>query len=386
MYKIIYYLLFRKITDYCFQVMLAVHRFPKRTHHFLLHTRKQIIAMSSDATKKRRVGDDDHKIDSGDTASPMISESEDRSTTLAAIMNRMDEMETSKQNESDSMKSQISQLEDKNESLQDSMNSRISSLERSVAILVKEQKWEYSAPDIPRSHWIEAGLDDDDEDDYPEWMEKFLLNMKMFTCQLRNGDGNMCIELGSDDFINDDRVLLHDEVLLPHWNELANALQLYQTLNNSTVIDDLDFYYVQLSASVIDILIPALRRNRVKHFTLENNDFANVREGLEFAVDVIRGNQKMKKLSWVNNRLNNMEGAQLLIDAVSSHPSIDDIRLDGCFGGDGVNGYEVLQSIITSGGDNFTLETTCALGAALKYLTSSWEILHSRSSICHAIT
>ena len=89
--------------------------------------------MSSDATKKRRVGDDDHKIDSGDTASPMdvgnrISQPEDRSTTLAAIMdemkgmrNRMDEMETSKQNETDSMKSRISQLEHQNDSLERSL-------------------------------------------------------------------------------------------------------------------------------------------------------------------------------------------------------------------------------------------------------------------------
>ena len=72
--------------------------------------------MSSDATKKRRVGDDDHKIDSGDTASPMdmVTEPKDKPTTLATIMaemkgmrNRMDEMETSKQNEIDSMNSRI---------------------------------------------------------------------------------------------------------------------------------------------------------------------------------------------------------------------------------------------------------------------------------------
>ena len=132
--------------------------------------------MSNDATKKRRVGDCDNKLDSGDTASlPMdvVSEPKDSSTTLATIMaeikgirNRMDEMETSKQNEIDSMKSRISQMEDQNESLQ----VKCDSLERSLAILVKEQEWEYSVPDIPRSHWVEvveAGfVNDNEEDDY----------------------------------------------------------------------------------------------------------------------------------------------------------------------------------------------------------------------------
>ena len=60
----------------------------------------------------------------------------------------------------------------------------------------------------------------------------------------------------------------------------------------------------------------------------------------------------MKHLSLTNNRINNMEDAQLLIDAVSSHPSIDDIDLEDCFG-DNINGYDVLQSII-AGGVSFT--------------------------------
>ena len=310
--------------------------------------------MSNDATKKRRVGDCDNKLDSGDTASlPMdvVSEPKDSSTTLATIMaeikgirNRMDEMETSKQNEIDSMKSRISQMEDQNESLQ----VKCDSLERSLAILVKEQEWEYSVPDIPRSHWIQAGFDNDDDDDaYIECMEKFMKHIKMYTCKLRNGDGDMSIYLG-EDFINYDRVLLHDDVLLPHWKEFANALQLYQTLNSSSLfIDYLDFYNVQLAPSVLGLLLPALRRNRVKKIILENNDFANVHEGIEFAVEVINGNQHLKGLNWVNNQINNMEDAQLLIDAVSSHLSIDEFCLDSCFGGDGVNGYDILQSILS---------------------------------------
>ena len=91
--------------------------------------------------------------------------------------------------------------------------------------MVKEQKWEYSAPDIHRSHWIEAGFgDDNEEDDYIECMESLLSKMKMSTCKLRNGDGDMIICLGVE-FDHDERILLHDDddVLLPHWKELANS-------------------------------------------------------------------------------------------------------------------------------------------------------------------
>ena len=320
------------------------------------------------ATKKRRMGaDNDHNIDGGDDGTVQMAAAakvEDGSTTLATIMaeikdmrNRMDETEMSKQNEIDHMKSRISQMEEENKLLQDkceSFEARCGSLESSMKILVKEQKWEYSVPDIPRSHWIEAGFDNDNEDDdYIECMEDFLKHIKRYTCNLRSANGYI-LSLGGDfNDVDDERVLLHDDVLLPHWNELANALQLYQTLHSSTVISELDFYNVQLAPSVLGLLLPALRRNRVKHFILEKNDFANVHEGIEFVLDVIRGNQKMMGLKWINNRINNMEDAQLLIDAVSSHPSIDEFHLDSCFGGDGVNGYEVLQSILSEC-NNFT--------------------------------
>ena len=213
------------------------------------------------------------------------------------------------------VKSRMPQMEDRSESLQ----VKCDSLERSVAILVKEQKGEYSAPDIPRSHWIEAtgGFDNDDEE-YIAGMEKFLVEVKSAVHELRGDDH---YRLGwCDAFITDgravnlggnyhgERVLLHDDVLQPHWKEFANALQLYQTSNNSE-IDELGLYYIQLAPSVLGLLSPALKGGNIKYFTLENNDFANVREGIEFAVDAIRGIRQMKKLSWDNNRINNMEDA-----------------------------------------------------------------------------
>ena len=80
----------------------------------------------------------------------------------------------------------------------------------------------------------------------------FLKDVKKKTCDLRNDEvddewitvGNECSEI----------VLLHDDMLLPHWKELANAMQLYRKGIFKISIDNL-----QLSASVIDLLMPVLK-------------------------------------------------------------------------------------------------------------------------------
>ena len=82
-------------------------------------------------------------------------------------------------------------MEDQNKLLQDKCNSfeaKCGSLERGMKILIEEQKWEYSAPDIPRSHWVECGFDEE----YIGVMECFLSEMMKTTCVLRadkNDDG-----------------------------------------------------------------------------------------------------------------------------------------------------------------------------------------------------
>ncbi|EJK77915.1 hypothetical protein THAOC_00220, partial [Thalassiosira oceanica] len=52
----------------------------------------------------------------------------------------------------------------------DVLESRCGSLERSIQVLKKDVSWTYSAPDIPRSHWIEQGHDEE----YPDNMEDIL--------------------------------------------------------------------------------------------------------------------------------------------------------------------------------------------------------------------
>ena len=111
--------------------------------------------MSSDTAKKRKVAAEEYDCGS------------DNNTAVEAHMTRM-------QNEMNSMRERLSnvdKLESKAASMQNEIDdmkkenkflkTKCSSLERSVSILVKEHKWEYSAPDIPTSHWEERGYDED---------------------------------------------------------------------------------------------------------------------------------------------------------------------------------------------------------------------------------
>ena len=145
------------------------------------------------------------------------------------------------------------------------------------------------------------------------------------------------ITFGQSSDVANGIVLQHDDALLPHWREFANALQLSPDSNIKFTIQN-----VQLTSSVIDILIPSLK-GKLTDLFLYNNGLVNVSDSVEFAVKCIKSNRQMNKLYLTNNQLGNMKNTTTVLDAVISHPSIERIRLDDCLGGGDVNGYDALS-------------------------------------------
>jgi len=335
---------------------------------------------SSDTTKKRKV-EGNHAGEGEDTTTSMSAAEE--SGTLSAILaemkdmkcklSRMDELESKSalmQNEIDSMKDRVSHVKElesrstllQNELditkrqcnfLQNEMNgmkdkctyleTKCDSLERSVEILSKESTWEYSAPEIPESHWDNLEFDEE----YIENMLELANGIKRFTCELRSGEYHE-ISLGEEtdeDILNGGRFVQHDDILLPHWKELANAIQ----LSPSNAFESKRFILqnVQLTSLEMDLLRPALKGKLFNTLYLENNNFVNTSEGVTFAVEVIKSTSQLKKICLVNNQLETMDNVSLVLDAVISHPSIDCIRLENCLGGD-INSYQILCSLIAS--------------------------------------
>jgi len=221
-----------------------------------------------------------------------------------------------------------------------SLETKCSSLERSISILTKESKWEYSVPDIHRSYWIDKGYSDDYSDD----MEELIEDMKSLCSQLRSGECTSFITLGG----HENGLLLDndDDVLLPHWEELANALQLYQSTDVSKVFS---IDAIQLTPSIMDLLAPALMGKLIKCISFDNNELDdNVREGIEFAAKSIRSIQGLTEFNWSSNHISSERDAQYLVDFVISHPSIDTIQFTDCFGED-VCGYNILCQLLASG-------------------------------------
>jgi len=219
------------------------------------------------------------------------------------------------------------------------LDTRCESLQRSVQILSKESKWEYSAPYIPDSHWENLGFDED----YINQMQKFLADIKRYTCRLRSGKcGLSALDFGLDD----EALLQHDDILLPHWKELANALQLC----NVDGIPELSITNIQLTTSVIDLLTPALKGKQIDDFSLYNNDFEDTHKGIEFVAECIKSNNELERFYLTSNQIDNMVYAHHLIEAIINNPSIDDIRLENCLRGGvfSINGYEAVRPLFAS--------------------------------------
>jgi len=292
--------------------------------------------MSSDSTKKRRIADegsnnDDNGVGSdGSSTAAIIAEMKEH---LMCMQNKMDGME-SRLSRMDELEKKCQQQEERCNILEDKCDSLVSGMK----VLMKENKWEYSAPPIPTSHWTGLGFDAV----YIESMEDLVHEIRNKTNIMREEEDMDCITLGDSSNVSG-TVLQYDNVLLPHWEELATALQLCQNSKIEFTIQN-----VQLIPSVMDLLITAFK-GKLNDLFLDNNEFLNIHEGTEFIVTCIQSNRQMTEFCLLNNQLGSAENARSVLDAIISHPSINYIRLENCLGGEEINGYDMLCSLLASG-------------------------------------
>jgi len=275
---------------------------------------------------------------------------------MKSKLSRMDEM----QNEIDNMKGKLLQMDEMKKEItkrDDYINSKMSEmdelvskckyledkcdkLEKSVKLLVKD--WKYSVPDIPDSYWEDQGFDED----YIKSIRTFLGEVKEQTLRLRSGEEMEYVSLGFDDGVG---VLQHDDVLIPHWKELADALQLYQNENTF----EISFNKMQLTPPIMNILAPGLKENQLKCLSFYDMEFS---DAIEFAVDVIKANEHLKDINWVNSQINSKKDALDLSSAVASHPSIGSVQLENCFGVEGNIGYSALCALFAGGSEFDTID------------------------------
>ena len=95
--------------------------------------------MSAKTTKKRR--GDSHQGGDSATASMAVDDEGDGTTTMAAMLAEMKNHMSSVQNEMNEMRGRLSRM--------DELEVKCNSLERSMKILLEEQKYEYGTLHLP---------------------------------------------------------------------------------------------------------------------------------------------------------------------------------------------------------------------------------------------
>ena len=275
--------------------------------------------------------------------------------------------------------SHIDELEKKCDTLEKKcthLDVRCDSLQRSVQILSKESKWKYSAPPIPVSHW--RGF----PEDYVDSMQTLLSDINEYTCALRSGKsiGLSTLYLGLDEAL-----LQHDDKLLPHWEELANALQLYNEEGGLY----LSITNIQLMSSVIDLLASALKGKPINGLTLFNNDFEDTHKGIEFIAECIKSNDRLQKFHWTGNQIRSQEDAHRLLKSIIDNPSIENVRLENCLRRGDINSYDAICYLLAR--DKRCLEidfdkTTSILEVIQTYKTTLLATLHLNLCSCRGIS
>ncbi|EJK52205.1 hypothetical protein THAOC_28551 [Thalassiosira oceanica] len=216
------------------------------------------------------------------------------------------------------------------------LESRCSSLERSIQVLKKDVNWKYSAPDIPRSHWIDQGHDRE----YADNMKGCLRRIKGHVERIRNGENIYCTCLDYDGELT----ILHDDALLPHFKELADAIQLSNGIRRIN-IDNLE-----LRPSALGILFPAME-GKVKRIDMRCIRFPgpDVVECYEIIATSIKRNHALNSLTWIGNQIPSDDQADLLMESLIENRVIKDIRLLNCFDQSNANGCRALAALMTSG-------------------------------------
>lgn len=305
--------------------------------------------MSASDAKKRKIGGPPEAA-GGDVDDAPLADAPMAAETLAAglggmLAARLGEMKKTLSDAMAEMREEVASIKRQHQHEMKLVNrkcefleAKCKSLERSVMVLMKSQDWQYPVPDIPFTQLVQRGYDEDRIDQ----LDVIAGDLKDATCNIRHGDRLASVALGRDDEIIG--TIAHDDVLLHHWTEFADAVQLYGGFDDSF---ELSIRNVQLPDSVLDKLSLALKAKEIRTMMFEN--ISSGRGGLNFAVDVVQHNPSLKYLGWTNNHFDDESDItqfNVLLRQVTSHPSIEHICLDNCFE-DSARGYEVFCSLLS---------------------------------------
>ena len=241
-----------------------------------------------------------------------------QNTNSLAIMKSLQKMKKNENTLSSTMKSRFGDVED-----------RLKYHE----VLLKNQKWEYSAPRPSEEFW--DNIDPEAED--------FLEEMKNKTNEMRYGHGHGHISIDARPELD------YDYEFRPHWKEFTNALKQYNHFLKYLPGDEksrLSLRGMEIPPNVINLLSDALKSTHFHQFALQNNNFGQ--NGIDFALNYLQKNGILEDFTLQDNPIDNMRDIKRLCQTVKKHPSIKHLTLDGCKG-ESIDGNKMLQMVMNAG-------------------------------------
>jgi len=275
----------------------------------------------------------------------LLDHSRSQTMSMASMQHEMNDMKE----EVKQMRSEMKNLSEKSDMLENA-NSRwfgeVDSRLKYHEVMLKNQKWEYSAPPPSSRYWRSVGHTEHDESYAGLEATDFLDQIKTNTCNMRYGkwpEGRHIISMSAD--------VAYDAAFLPHWKEFADALMEHHHIikwvaEKNAYGSSLYLADVELPREVTNLLSSALCLTHFQTLILKNNDFG--RNGIEFALNCIEDNPILKKFVLGHNQIDEGEDFDRLCEIVKHHQSIETVHLVACKGGE-LCGFDMLRSIINAG-------------------------------------
>mmetsp|Transcript_5209 Transcript_5209/g.12091 ORF Transcript_5209/g.12091 Transcript_5209/m.12091 type:complete len:490 (-) Transcript_5209:40-1509(-) len=188
----------------------------------------------------------------------------------------------------------------------ESLRLRCESLERSIRILKKEGNWTYRSPNVWLSWFGEQGH----EEGHVFGVRRLIQSIEATTKDLR-ASRSAKVDVGGEE----GSLILSNDVMDPHWEQLANAMLLSKRIKRMNLSN------VQLNERTLQTIEASVRQKGITRFYLRRNKFLGG-EGVQFAINVLKNNSSIKAFRWRDNSFPCTEHACQLIDAISEHPAI----------------------------------------------------------------
>jgi len=247
----------------------------------------------------------------------------------------MDQKRLKMQDEIDCLTRQIEELTKNEGGLDQRIVDYHLSQQQKVAVS-KIDDWEYPLSiDIPANYWIEQGFNAA----YSRAVKAILRKIQHLTCCMRMGlyVHNIDLEVSFEN-VNENTILIHDDILLPHWRQLTDALGEY---SNPDPPENFYLTNIQLVPEVIGMVTRALAATKFKNIYINDTDFVQVCDQLNFVTKILQDNSRMRVFRW-----NGIPIDTILVEAITNHPYLKEIGMSSCFS-QGNHGHDILCRLLS---------------------------------------